>query len=136
MQIELGDLPAAMLMVRFEIKVTFIESFFLDARFENTYIKNAGLLKKKGKKKNVYISIGYCYIYAKKKKKKKKRDAYVHGSPLVKFQTSQQVLISPHKPWICYRVNKDFLRNGSVMADGNVSTVSTCTSELFSLKSP
>jgi hypothetical protein len=71
-----------------------------------------------------------------KKKKKKKRDAYVHGSPLVKFQTSQQVLISPHKPWICYRVNKDFLRNGSVMADGNVSTVSTCTSELFSLKSP
>jgi hypothetical protein len=135
MQIELGDLPAAMLMVRFEIKVTFIESFFLDARFENTYIKNAGLLKKKGKK-NVYISIGYCYIYAKKKKKKKKRDAYVHGSPLVKFQTSQQVLISPHKPWICYRVNKDFLRNGSVMADGNVSTVSTCTSELFSLKSP
>jgi hypothetical protein len=114
MQIELGDLPAAMLMVRFEIKVTFIESFFLDARFENTYIKNAGLLKKK----------------------KKKKDAYVHGSPLVKFQTSQQVLISPHKPWICYRVNKDFLRNGSVMADGNVSTVSTCTSELFSLKSP
>jgi hypothetical protein len=30
-------LLAAMLMVRFEIKVTFIESFFLDARFE-TYI--------------------------------------------------------------------------------------------------
>jgi hypothetical protein len=54
MQIELGDLPAAMLMVRFEIKVTFIESFFLDARFENTYIKNAGLLKKKEKKMYIY----------------------------------------------------------------------------------
>jgi hypothetical protein len=72
MQIELGDLPAAMLMVRFEIKVTFIESFFLDARFENTYIKNAGLLKKKGKKKKcIYINRVLLYICQKKKKKKK-----------------------------------------------------------------